>query len=509
MKGIFNMRLRIVISILVMGLFLIRCGKDDPVEPEKKPKIEGTVSFSGQWPETPEDIRVVAAGDFPIKSFDDLIQSSSLADEGSVNYSLELEGGFYKFIGVIWKPEGGEWGLASICGVYTDDQDFYAPKGVSVDSANTPVSGIDISVDRSRGKILEGSKISGTLNLQGAWPDEYASAMIVSSESNIVSEQFDLLDLNMGTALDRGDASANYEIDVPAGTNRTIALAFLDINGRLTEDAVYFVQNNGGLVVNEQTIPPNQTIDGPDFNLILGGVTSAIKGTINFIGSWPDETEEIRLITATVYPPAIDELIIGEEISPDVASHKYIFYLEPDTYKLMGVAWRAIGTEWDIMSICGAYFAGNDSLAPSDIIIPDEESIVDNINIVVNRAKARKVSETFIQGTVQFNGTWPGKFTEARVVASTKFQIFPTQLPTMLDLAFSPTIEFGSTSIEYNIRAFPGTFAAIGVIFLNEQQTLSIDDLLYSLDVGGLSLESFEVTENTTVDGPDFTIQFP
>jgi hypothetical protein len=175
----------------------------------------------------------------------------------------------------------------------------------------------------------------------------------------------------------------------------------------------------------------------------------------------------------------------------------------------MGVAWRAEGTEWDILSICGAYFAGEDSLTPTEIIIPDENSIVKNINIVVDRSKARKVTETYIQGSVQFNGTWPSEFTEARVVATTKFNIFPTILPTMLDLAFSPTIDKGSTSYNYNIKAFPGTFAAIGVVFLNESQTLTVDDILYSLDIGGLDLDPFELPENTTMDGPDFVIEFP
>jgi len=503
------MSFRFVISLLLAGMLLIRCSSDDPTEPEIKSKIEGTITFSGQWPETPDEIRVVASEDFPIKNFTDLVQSSRIEDNGSATYSLELENGYYKFVGVIWKAQGGNWGLASICGVYTDDADFNTPEGVSLSSDNATVTGINISVDRSRGKILNGSQITGTVNLQGAWPDEYSSAMIISSKPDMISEQFDLLDLNMGTALDRGTASANYQIDTPADTNRTIGVAFLDINGKLTKDAVYFAQNNGGLELKEQVFSANQNISGPNFDVKLGSVTSAIKGTINFTGTWPATAEEVRLITATTYPPTIDELIIGEEISPEVSSHKYTFYLEPNTYKMMGVAWRAEGTDFDILSICGAYFAGEDSLAPSDIIIPNEDSIIENINIVVNRSKARIVSETYIQGNVQFNGTWPEGFTEARVVATTKFQIFPTELPTMLDLAFSPTIEVGSTSINYNIKAFPGTFAAIGVIFLNEEQTLTIDDILYSLDVGGLSIEPFEVLENTTVNGPDFTIQFP
>lgn len=504
------MRLKLIISLLVAALFLIRCSSDDnPVEPEKKSKLEGTIAFSGEWPASAEDIRVVASLYFPIKNFSDLIQSNSIEGNGNVSYSIELGTGFYKFVGVIWKPQGGDWGLASICGVHSSDQEFQTPEGVSLNSEGVTVSGVDISVDRSRAKSLSGSVITGSVSLQGAWPDEYSSAMIISSKTDMISDDFDLLDLNMGTALDRGQSSANYQIDTPADTNRTIAVAFLDLNGKLTEDAVYFAQNNGGLVINEQVIVSNQSVNGPNFDVKLGSVTSAIKGTINFIGTWPATAEEVRLITAITYPPTIDELIIGEEISPEVSSHKYTFYLEPNTYKMMGVAWRAEGTEWDILSICGAYFAEEDSLAPLDVIIPNEDSIIENINIVVNRSKARIVSETYIQGNVTFNGTWPEQFTEARVVATTKFQIFPTILPTMLDLAFSPTIEVGSTSVDYNIKAFPGTFAAIGVIFLNEEQTLTIDDILYSVDVEGLSLEPFELDENTTVDGPDFAIQFP
>jgi hypothetical protein len=502
------MRLKFILGLAAVSIFLFRCSSDSTVEPPNVLKIEGTINFTGNWPEAAEEIRVVVAQDFPIKSFDDLILGSSLEDNGSVNYSLNLENGYYKFVGVVWKPQGGEWGLASICGVYSTDEDFKTPEGVSLNNDNPIVPGIDISVNRMEGRKLTGSQIIGTVNLQGAWPDEYSSAMVVSSKKDMISEQFNLLDLNMGTALERGQSSANYTIETPADTNRTICLAFLDINGRLTEESVYFSQNNGGLEINERHISANETVNGPDFDMKLGSVTSAVKGTISFIGTWPANAEEVRLITATTYPPAIDELIIGEEISADVSTHKYTFYLEPNTYKLMGVAWRAEGTEWDIMSICGAYFAGEDSLAPSDVIIPNENSIIEDINIVVDRSKARKVSDTYIQGNIQFNGSWPSEFTEARVVATTKFQIFPTQLPTMLDLAFSLPIEVGLTSVDYNIKAFPGTFAAIGVIFLREDQTLTIEDILYSLDVGGLSIEPLDVPEDTTVDGPDFIIEF-
>ncbi len=499
------------LGLLVVGLLLSQCGKDNGVEPTPptpSAKIQGTVTFSGNWPQTAEEVRVVAGKEYPVKNFDDLKKSDKISDEGSATYSIDVEAGEYKFVGVAWKAQGGEWSLASICGVYSLDSDFYAPATVVVDENNASVSGIDMSVNRSNAKDYNGAQIIGSVNLQGAWPDSFASAMVISSSKDLISEPFTLLDLNMGTALDRGQTSADYVIDTPNGTNQTIGVAFLDKDGKLTQDAVYFAQNNGGLIVNEQNISANQTVNGPNFSVKLGSITSGIQGTVSFIGQWPAAAKEVRLITAKEFPPSMDELIIGEEISPSATNHKYTFYLKPDTYKVVGVVWRAEGTEWDLMSICGAYFAGEDSLAPSEVVIPNEDTIVKDINIVVNRSKARKITETYIQGNLTFNGAWPAGVTEARVIATTKFQIFPPILPTMLDLAFSDPIPAGTDQATYKMRAFPGTFAAIGVIFLKGEQQLTIDDILYSLDVDGLSLEPFTVEENAVVSGQDFNINF-
>jgi hypothetical protein len=497
-----------IFSLLIIGLFVLSCKNDSGVEPTPKPKIEGTVTFSGNWPEAADDVRIVIGTDFPIKRFDDLKMSKSIGSDGDINYSIEVEKGSYKFIGVAWKPQTGVWGLASICGVYSADTDFLAPAPVTVSDDGQVVSGINMAVDRSRAKKLTAARVVGSVDLQGAWPDSYASAVVITSGKDLIAESFDLLDFNMGTALERGQTSADYTVDTPAGTNRTIGVVFLDSDGKVTQEAVYFSQNNGGLKVQDQNVTDNQTVDGPDFNIKMGSVTSGIQGTVSFTGSWPAKAEEVRLIAATIFPPAIEELIIGEEISPDASNHKYTFYLEPAAYKLIGVAWRAEGTDWDIVSICGAYFAGEDSLAPSEVVVPDENTIVKDINIVVRRSRARKATETYIQGNVTFTGTWPTGITEARVIATTKFQIFPTILPTMLDLALSDPITPGITSTQYTLKAFPGTFAAVGVIFLKADQPLSIDDILYSLDVGGLSINPFVVPENSTVAGPNFDIKF-
>ncbi|MBN1479503.1 hypothetical protein JXA70_04455 [candidate division KSB1 bacterium] len=505
------MKTKALFVFLVFGILLLQCGKDKGTEPEPVSKIEGTITFSGAWPEAAEDVRVVVGADFPIQSFDDLKMSSTLACDGTVNYSIEVENGDYKFVGVIWKPAGGVWGLASICGVYTMDSDFLTPSRVSVSAEKSVVTGINMTVDRSRTKKLTNAHVSGTISLQGAWPDSFSSAMLVTSAKDLISDPFTLLDLNMGTALERGQTSADYVIATPAGTNRTIGVAFLDKDGRLTQDAVYFAQNNGGLEVKEQTIAVNQSVTGPSFVVKLGSITSGIKGTVSFIGNWPAPAAEVRLITATVFPPAMDELIIGEEISADASNHKYVFYLKPDTYKVVGVVWRAAGTSWDLMSICGAYFAGKDSLAPSEVVLSDDNSFAENINIVVNRSKARKITETYIEGNITFQGEWPADVTEARVIATTKLVLWPPTLPTMLDLAFSDPIPVGTTATSYRMRAFPGQFVAIGVIFLKGDEQLTINDILYSNDVGALAAEeedAFEVVENAVVSGKDFTVEF-
>ena len=358
------MKTKVLIGLIMITVFLLQCGKDNGVEPTPQSKIEGTITFSGSWLEAPEQVCVVAGKDFPIKSFDDLKKSSNLSSEGSISYSIEVENGDYQFVGVAWKPADGSWGLASICGVYTTDSDFQSPSKVSVSSDNPTVSGIDIAVNRSEAKKLTDSQIIGQVTLNGAWPTDYASAMMFSSAKDLVSDTFTLLDLNMGTVIERGATGADYSVATPAGTNRTIGVAFLDKDGRLTQEAVYFANNNGGLEIKEQNISSGQTVTGPAFNVKLGSISSGVQGTISFTGSWPANAEEVRLIAATVFPPAMEELIIGEEISPDVSNHKYTFYLKPDTYKVLGVVWLAEGTTWDLMSICGAYFAGADSLAP-------------------------------------------------------------------------------------------------------------------------------------------------
>ena len=240
-------------------------------------------------------------------------------------------------------------------------------------------------------------------------------------------------------------------------------------------------------------------------------IRSNIQGVIKYSGNWPGTPAEVRLVTATKFPPSdINDLIIGESIPLSGDTYEYIFYLKSETYKLIGVAWREEGSTWDIPSICGIYFPGTDSLSPGEVKISTDQTEVDSINIFVNRSKAHKVTDSKIVGSVNFEGAWPDSINEAYVIATTQFTFVPTlTMPTLLDISFSSSIPAGTDSVGYTINAFPGNYVATGIIFFKTGMSLSLEDILYSLQVGGLDfITQYEVQEDITVIGPDFNITF-
>lgn len=242
----------------------------------------------------------------------------------------------------------------------------------------------------------------------------------------------------------------------------------------------------------------------------LEPIRSGIQGVITYAGEWPAPPAEVRLVAATKFPPSgISDLIIGEQIPLNGSSYNYIFYLKPDTFKILGVAWREQDSIWDLVSIAGLYFSGSDSLSPGEIIVKTDTSLVTGINIFVNRANAKKVTDSKIIGPIDFQGEWPTDIQEVRVIATTKFTLVPSIiLPSLLDLSFSQSIPIGIKSTTYTINAFPGSYVATGVIFFRTGQSLSLEDIVYTLGVGGLNISQYEVLEDSTVSGPALHIKF-
>ncbi len=242
-------------------------------------------------------------------------------------------------------------------------------------------------------------------------------------------------------------------------------------------------------------------------------IRSSIQGEIQYKGDWPGTPAEVRLIAASTFPPAgVSDLILGETVPANVQSHPFSFYLKPGTYNVLGVAWREQESTWDILSVCGLYFAGTDSLLPGKITVAADTSNIKGIKIEVNRSKARRVVNARITGKINFQGTWPDSILEVRVVASSAptpnvFALLQKP-PTLLDLSFSDAIQPNATSVSYSINAAPMKYYVTGVIFFRMNSSLSMQDLTYSLKVGGLKLQQIEPVPQAAVAGPDFNIVF-
>lgn len=97
---------------------------------------------------------------------------------------------------------------------------------------------------------------------------------------------------------------------------------------------------------------------------------SGFQGVITFTGQWPAAAEEVRIVSSEKFPPtAITDLNLGESIPTDVDSYPYTEFIDPGTYKIVGVIWREKNAVWDFSSICGLYFTGTDSLVPAEVIV--------------------------------------------------------------------------------------------------------------------------------------------
>ena len=56
----------------------------------------------------------------------------------------------------------------------------------------------------------------------------------------------------------------------------------------------------------------------------LEPIRSNIQGVISYSGEWPAPVEEVRLVTASKFPPSgVSDLIIGESIPLDGNSYDY------------------------------------------------------------------------------------------------------------------------------------------------------------------------------------------
>lgn len=234
-------------------------------------------------------------------------------------------------------------------------------------------------------------------------------------------------------------------------------------------------------------------------------IRSGISGTIHYVGNWPQNTAEVRIVAATKFPPTdLNDLIIGDILPNGNDSSAYTFYLDPGDYYL-GLVWRGRDAAWGIQSIFGIYLEAGESFSPGLITVPDNKTIINGIDITADFAHAKQASESSISGSVKFNGAWPPNVENFMVIASTQF---PPQ--SLLDFSFSSLLPANIDSADFFISAAPDIYRAIGVV-------IKIIDTPWALDnIVGILLKpnSFELqeivvpTDTSKIEGVNISVYF-
>ena len=237
----------------------------------------------------------------------------------------------------------------------------------------------------------------------------------------------------------------------------------------------------------------------------LEPIRSGISGTIKYIGKWPTNTAEVRIVAATIFPPTdLNDLIIGDILPIGGDSTVFTFYLDPGDYYL-GLVLRERDAAWGIQSIFGIYTVPGNAFSPGLITIPDDTTIVTGKDIIADFSYAKRATNSNISGTIFFIGNWPEGSENVMVIASSKF---PPE--SLLDLNFSSLIPPEIDSINYFITVPPDTYKAVGAVLKIKNQPWALDNIIGLLLEGSPpKLKEIVVPdEDSQIEGVDLTIYF-
>ncbi len=201
---------------------------------------------------------------------------------------------------------------------------------------------------------------------------------------------------------------------------------------------------------------------------------SGFTGTITFTGTWPEDTDQIRLAAALRFPPStIADVLLGEALPVGGDSLHYTFYTDPVALQAVGVVWKEKGQGWDATNIIGYYFPTENHLTPGAVTISRKDEMIQDIDITCDLTKVKRRVNSAIGGMLRVQGAWPPGASKVVVAASTA-PLLPTSL---LDLFFSFPIDAGFDSTRYIISVQPGTYKLVAALVIEEGQSIGLESI--------------------------------
>ena len=272
-----NARLRHITAYLAVTLVaaVAGCGLDGGLKPLES-RIEGSISFAGEWPDDLAEIRVVTYEDYPPAAFSDLVAWSDPLPMGvaQLDYQMPLPPGRYalavvagRFLDTGWTPLS-EYNTAGT-----------VPDTIMLATRRAVYRHVDFDVQFISG---EGG-ISGRIILLTPWVDTVSTirvgalrnAMTDPPYPNVIFSDVN----NLSGSFSRASESYDYSIPLAPGVYRTVAVSWMsyDASGN-AEDwvanglkiltrpvlGVYSVSDPGSLSADSVVVAPDTWLTGVD-----------------------------------------------------------------------------------------------------------------------------------------------------------------------------------------------------------------------------------------------------
>ena len=248
-------------------------------------------------------------------------------------------------------------------------------------------------------KPLE-SNIRGQIVISGAVPEELQELRVVVFEC--YPAPFSELTV-WSDPLPLGVSTIDYTLPVPPGEYALVALA-----GRRSDTGwaplVVFNPTGGSAPDTVRVSDRTTSVIGVDFAVVFSSGQSGIRGTLTFVGAWPDTVSSIRVgaLSNPLANPPYPSLSLADipnlstPFTRDSTSFAYAIPLVPRTYPVIAVSWMsydASGNPEDWAAsvlklferpLLGVYAPANPALlAPEPVAVPDG-AWVEGVDIVVD-----------------------------------------------------------------------------------------------------------------------------
>ena len=353
--------------------------------PASQSAVAGTVSFHGTPPPDLEEVRLVAGSHFPPRNLLDLQIGPTVSPASpQVSYTFPLPPGEYAFLGLVAKLRGQSWDLNNFVALYTGD-DPLSPGKVVVPDPSAVVQGIDLDADLSRVHGEMASGVRGVVRFLGPRPEGASKAVIVASKHYPPRS---LLDISIGPTVDVSQDSAEFEMPLPPGDYELLGVIVLSGQGELGLSTLngFYRSPDDSLRPGRFSIPDEHTWVGP-FAINVDFNTGAIEGTVRFEGTWPENTEFVRVAAFDIIPQTQQDYYkvkgFTDPLPFGAAEAFYHLNLPPGTYRWIIVVWKAKGTSLFQMKHIGTYLDPQDPSRPGEVQVPPG-GVVTGIDIVAS-----------------------------------------------------------------------------------------------------------------------------